>query len=145
MRLVIQSVLTASVMVEEEKVSQIGAGFLILFGAGIGDTKEKAAYLAKKTANLRIFADEQGKMNLSLLDTGREALVVSQFTLYGDCNKGNRPSFGEAMEPQQANELYQYYMEQLKVHGVPVQAGVFQAEMQVSLINNGPVTIIMER
>lgn len=145
MRLVIQSVLNASVTVAGKKVSEIGEGFLILFGAAQGDTKENAAYLAKKTANLRIFADKQGKMNLSLLDTGREALVVSQFTLYGDCKKGNRPAFVEALEPKEADELYQYYIEQLKSYAVPVKAGVFQAEMQVALINNGPVTIIMER
>ena len=145
MKLVIQRVANASVEVDNEIVGKIGQGFLVLFGAGEGDTKEQADFLAEKLCNLRIFRDENDKMNLSIKDIGGELLVVSQFTLYADCKKGNRPSFVNAAKPDEANELYEYFMDKCKESVNNVQKGVFGANMKVSLLNDGPVTIILEK
>lgn len=144
MKAVIQRVGRASVVVEERKIAQIGMGILVLLGVRRDDTKKEAELLAKKTANLRIFSDEQGKMNLSLLDIKGEALVVSQFTLYGNCKKGRRPSFIDAALPEKADLLYQEYVQYLKDEHITVQTGQFQAMMQVELVNEGPVTIILD-
>ena len=145
MRLVIQRVSNAKVEVDKKIVGQIGQGFLVLFGAGEGDTKEQADFLAEKLCNLRIFRDENDKMNLSIKDIDGELLVVSQFTLYADCRKGNRPSFIDAAKPQEANELYEYFMNRCKDLVKNVEKGIFGADMKVSLLNNGPVTIILEK
>ena len=145
MKLVIQRVQEAEVKVDNEIVGKIGKGFLVLFGAGEGDTKEQADYLAEKMCNLRIFGDENDKMNLSIKDIGGELLIVSQFTLYADCKKGNRPSFVKAALPEQANELYEYFMDKCKRLVKNVQKGIFGADMKVSLLNDGPVTIILEK
>ena len=144
MKAVIQRVGNARVIVEEREIAQIDKGMLVLLGVKKDDTQQEAELLAKKTANLRIFNDGDGKMNLSLLDTKGEALVVSQFTLYGNCKKGRRPSFIEAALPEKADLLYQYYIECLKREGISVQTGQFQAMMQVELTNDGPVTIILD-
>ena len=145
MKAVIQRVKNARVTVENETVGKIGEGFLILLGVFESDTKAEAELLAKKTAMLRIFCDDEDKMNLSLLDVGGEALVVSNFTLCADTKKGNRPSFINAMEPVGADELYRYYCEQLKEKGVKrVETGRFRAEMEVSLINDGPITLVLD-
>ena len=145
MKLVIQRVSEAKVEVDNEIVGKIEQGFLVLFGAVEGDTKEQADFLAEKLYNLRIFRDENDKMNLSLKDIDGELLVVSQFTLYADCRKGNRPSFVNAAKPDEANELYEYFMEKCKSMVKNVQKGVFGAHMKVSLLNDGPVTIILEK
>jgi len=143
MKAVIQRVLSASVEVEGNIVGEIKNGFLILLGVEQGDTQKAAEILAAKTAKLRIFSDVDDKMNLSLLDTGYDTLVVSQFTLCADCKKGNRPSFTSSAPPQFANELYEYFIKQLIYNGVSnVQHGIFGADMKVSLVNDGPVTII---
>jgi len=144
MRLVIQRVKTASVTVDGKTVGKIGSGLLVLMGVSHDDTAADAAHLAKKTANLRIFKDDDGKMNRSVLDTGGEILAVSQFTLCGDCKKGNRPSFVDAAEPEKGLKLYEEYVEQLRIHGPRVETGTFQASMEVSLVNDGPVTLILE-
>ena len=144
MRAVIQRVSKASVTVEGRTIAQIGNGILVLLGVKQDDSKKEAELLAKKTANLRIFNDKQGKMNLSLLDIGGEALVVSQFTLYGNCKKGRRPSFIDAALPEKADLLYQEYVQYLKDEHITVQTGQFQAMMQVELVNEGPVTIILD-
>ena len=145
MKAVIQRVKNAQVTVGNETVGKIGEGFLILLGVFESDTKAEAELLAKKTAMLRIFCDDEDKMNLSLLDVGGEALVVSNFTLCADTKKGNRPSFINAMEPVGADELYRYYCEQLKENGVKrVETGRFRAEMEVSLINDGPITLVLD-
>jgi D-aminoacyl-tRNA deacylase len=144
MRAVIQRVISSSVAVEGKVVGEIGAGFMALLGVARDDEQKDADYLAEKIANLRVFADEQGKMNLSLLDTGGAMLVVSQFTLYADSRKGRRPSYIDAAEPEKANALYEYFVERLRRIGVRVETGVFQAMMQVSLINDGPVTILLD-
>lgn len=144
MRAVIQRVSKASVTVEGRTIAQIEKGMLVLLGVKQDDSKREAELLAKKTANLRIFNDEQGKMNLSLLDIEGEALVVSQFTLYGNCRKGRRPSFIDAALPEKADLLYQEYVQYLKDEHIAVQTGQFQAMMQVELINEGPVTIILD-
>jgi D-aminoacyl-tRNA deacylase len=145
MRLVIQRVSHASVTVDDQIVGQCGAGFCILVGVKIGDTQAEAKWLANKTANLRVFEDAVGKMNLSLLDVKGEALVVSQFTLYADAQRGRRPDFIDAARPEQAESLIEYFVEQLRAEGVPVQTGVFRAMMQVEIHNDGPVTILLER
>ncbi|NND96270.1 MAG: D-tyrosyl-tRNA(Tyr) deacylase [Pirellulaceae bacterium] len=145
MRVVLQRVLHASVTVDDEIVGEIGPGLLVLLGVGHDDTEAEAAWLASKTAELRIFEDDAGKMNRSLLDTGGAALVVSQFTLLGDCRKGRRPAFTAAAEPTMANQLYLRFAELLADSGVAVQRGVFAADMKVSLVNDGPVTMVIDR
>ncbi len=145
MRLVVQRVTQAKVEVEKQVLGQIETGFMVLVGVGIGDTKEQAEFLAKKLCNLRIFEDENEKMNLSIKDVKGKILAISQFTLYADCKKGNRPSFIFAESPEKANEIYEYFMEQCKKEGVEVEKGEFGAHMEVSLLNDGPVTIILEK
>jgi len=144
MKAVIQRVKESSVSVEGEIIGSIKRGLLILLGVAKGDQKAQADYLSEKVANLRIFEDENGKMNRSLMETGGEVLVVSQFTLLGDCRKGRRPSFIEAAEPEDANLLYEYFANRLKDKGIPIQTGKFRAMMDVALVNDGPVTLIVE-
>lgn len=145
MKAVIQRVLNAKVEVDGKTTGEIDNGFLILLGVEQGDDEKCAEILASKTAKLRIFSDNNDKMNLSLLDTGFSALVVSQFTLCADCKKGNRPSFTSSADPKLANELYELYMQKLLDNGVSnVQHGIFAADMKVSLVNDGPVTIIYD-
>ena len=144
MKLVIQRVKAASVKVHGEHVGEIGGGLLVLAGVSWGDTEADAAFLARKTVHLRIFDDENGVMNRSVLDTGGAILAVSQFTLYGDCKKGNRPSYIEAAPPDKGLKLYDEYVKQLRGFGLRVETGIFQADMDVSLINHGPVTLILE-
>lgn len=144
MRLIVQRVKNASVEVENEIVGQIEQGFLVLIGITHNDTRENADYLAKKLCNLRVFEDENEKMNLALKDVGGKLLIVSQFTLYADCSGGNRPSFVNAAKPDMANELYEYFCEQCSEKGIEVQKGIFGADMKVKLLNDGPVTIILE-
>lgn len=144
MRAVVQRVKSASVTVGGERVSEIGAGVLIFLGVAHEDTTKELEYIANKVANLRIFEDAAGKMNCSLLETGGAALVVSQFTLYGDCRKGRRPSFINAARPEVANVLYEEFITTLEKRNVPTQGGTFQAMMDVQLINDGPVTILLD-
>ena len=144
MRAVVQRVKSASVTVNNEPVSEIGAGVLVFLGVAHDDTARELAYIANKVANLRIFEDEDGKMNRSLLETGGAALVVSQFTLYGDCRKGRRPSFINAARPEVANALYEQFISALEQQNIPTQGGTFQAMMDVQLINDGPVTILLD-
>ena len=144
MRAVVQRVKSASVTVDGERVSEIGAGVLIFLGVAHEDTTKELEYIANKVANLRIFEDAAGKMNCSLLETGGAALVVSQFTLYGDCRKGRRPSFINAARPEVANALYEEFITALEKRNVPTQGGTFQAMMDVQLINDGPVTILLD-
>jgi D-aminoacyl-tRNA deacylase len=144
MRAVLQRVSRASVRVDNRTVAEIGGGLLILLGIGHGDDPEKARALAKKAAQLRIFSDEQGKMNLSVIDTGGSAIVVSQFTLYADTRKGLRPSFTDAALADIARPLVDGFAEMLRDLGVPTGQGEFGAHMQVDLVNDGPVTIILE-
>lgn len=145
MKVVLQRVTHAQVVVEGELISKIDNGFLVLLGVENGDTKEDADVLSKKIANLRVFEDENGKMNLSLLDTNGSMLIISQFTLLADCRKGRRPSFVNAGAPDIANELYEYFCERIKIDGVAdVKKGVFGADMKVSLLNDGPVTIVLD-
>ena len=145
MRLLIQRVSQASVTVEQQTISKIGKGLLILLGVGHGDGEEQAAFLAEKTANLRIFEDDQGKTNLSVLDVKGEVIVVSQFTLYADTRKGRRPSFIDAALPDVAAPLVERFIELLRSHGVPTQSGQFGAHMHVEIHNDGPVTIWLEK
>lgn len=145
MKLVIQRVKNASVEVEEKIVGKIEKGFLVLIGVKTGDTKEQADYLVKKVCNLRVFTDENDKMNLSLKDVGGQLLIVSQFTLYGNCNDGNRPSFTEAARPEEAILLYNYFCDECAKRGFDVQKGIFGADMKVQLLNDGPVTIVIEK
>lgn len=141
----IQRVKHAAVNIEDKRFSEIGPGMLVLLGVAHEDTEAKAVTLAKKIAALRIFADAGGKMNLSLTDTGGEALVVSQFTLFADTQKGNRPSFVDAARPELAIPLYEFFVAELgKILGKTIQTGKFAADMQVSLLNDGPVTIWLE-
>lgn len=144
MRCLLQRVKSSSVSVDGKSVGKSGAGYLILFGAGPEDNEAVAAALAKKTVNLRVFSDDEGKMNKSLLDIGGEALIVSQFTLYADCKRGNRPSFIGACKPDRANELYELFCRRVEEYGIHVERGEFGADMQVSLINDGPVTIMLD-
>lgn len=145
MKLVIQRVKNASVKVEENVVGEIQKGFLVLIGIKQGDTKEQADYLVRKVCNLRVFTDENDKMNLGLKDVNGKLLIVSQFTLYGNCNDGNRPSFIEAARPEEAIPLYEYFCNECAKNGIEVQKGIFGADMKVELLNDGPVTILMER
>jgi D-tyrosyl-tRNA(Tyr) deacylase len=135
---------SASVAVAGERVSEIGKGLLIFLGVAHEDTDADRDYMANKIANLRIFEDDEGRMNRSLLEVGGEALVVSQFTLYGDCRKGRRPSFIAAARPEMADAMYQAFIKALAETGVSVKAGIFQAMMDVELINDGPVTILLD-
>lgn len=144
MKLVVQRVRSASVTVDEETVGEIGGGLMVLVGISHDDTAGDAAHLAKKTATLRVFDDEAGVMNRSILDAGGAVLAVSQFTLYGDCKKGNRPSYIAAARPEKGLKLYGEFVKQLREHGVRVETGIFQAEMRVRLVNDGPVTLILE-
>ena len=144
MRAIIQRVKSASVTVEGTVVSEIQVGLLVFLGVAQEDTSADVDYMASKIANLRIFEDDEGRMNLSVLDVGGEALVVSQFTLYGDCRKGRRPSFIHAARPEKADPLYQAFMDEISRLGVPVKAGIFQAMMDVELINDGPVTMMLD-
>lgn len=144
MKLVLQRVLEASVVVDGKTVGSIGKGYLVLFGAGEGDTKEDAERLAAKMINLRIFSDENDKINLSLGDVDGQLLIVSQFTLYADCRKGNRPNFIQAAKPDLANSLYEYFVELCRQKVSVVETGIFGADMKVSLVNDGPFTVILE-
>ena len=144
MKLVIQRVSNASVAVDGNVVGQIGNGYLVLVGIGANDTKQIADKFLKKMIGLRIFQDENGKTNLSLKDVGGELLMISQFTLYANCRKGNRPSFIEAGAPDMANELYEYMIEQAKKEVEVVERGIFGADMKVSLTNDGPFTIVLD-
>ena len=144
MRAVVQRVKNSSVNVGGDVVGKIGRGLLVLLGVANGDTTEDADFMANKIAHLRIFEDENQKMNRSLHDVGGEMLVVSQFTLLGDCRKGRRPSFINAAGPEQATELYEYFVKKTREQGISVQTGQFRAMMEVELINDGPVTLIIE-
>lgn len=144
MRFIIQRVTEAKVEVEGKTVGEIGTGFLVLIGICEGDTEREADKLVKKLLGMRIFADETGKMNLSLDDVGGKLLLVSQFTLYADCKKGNRPSFTRAAGPEAANQLYEYIVKQCRQSGKTVECGVFGADMKVSLVNDGPFTVILD-
>lgn len=144
MRAVIQRVVKACVEVEGKIVGGIESGLVVLLGVSRDDETVDADYLTDKIINLRVFSDEQGKMNLSLADTGGALLVISQFTLYGDARKGRRPSYLDAAAPEKANSLYEYFVKQARSRGVRVETGIFQAMMQVSLTNDGPVTILLD-
>jgi D-tyrosyl-tRNA(Tyr) deacylase len=144
MKAVVQRVLEASVTVEGERVSEIGPGLLVLLGVGKGDGEADVAWMAEKLATLRIFEDGAGKMNLSLEDTSRQLILVSQFTLYGDARRGRRPSFTDALEPVAAKALYERVRDTLLARGLSVGTGVFAADMKVALINDGPVTLLLE-
>jgi D-aminoacyl-tRNA deacylase len=144
MRAVIQRVKEASVDVEGQRVGEIGPGLLVLLGVAKTDTRRDADYMADKLTGLRIFPDEAGKMNRDVMETGGGMLVVSQFTLYGDVRRGRRPGFDKAADPQQARVLYEYFIEAARGRGIGVQTGVFQALMSVHLVNEGPVTIIVD-
>ncbi len=144
MRAVIQRVTESSVKTERQIIGSTGAGLLVLLGVAKGDSPSDADYLVNKITNLRIFEDEKGKMNRSLLETGGEMMVVSQFTLLADCRKGRRPSFVGAAEPELATALYEYFVEQVRGLGIVVSTGRFGAMMEVALINTGPVTVILE-
>ena len=141
---VIQRVTESEVHVDDQTIGRIGPGLLVLLGVSRADEEKDADYLADKIAHLRIFEDDDGKMNRSLVDTGGEMLIVSQFTLLGDCRKGRRPSFVQAAPPEKAERLYDYFVYQVKLKGVSVATGQFQAKMAVSLVNDGPVTLILE-
>ena len=144
MRAVLTKVKSASVTIDGEVVGKIGQGFLILLGVGPNDTEKECRYLAEKALGLRVFEDENGKMNLGLEAVKGEVLVVSQFTLYGNCRKGRRPSFTEAAPPQLGNELYEYFLSCCEALGYPPQHGIFGADMQVASVNDGPVTLVLD-
>lgn len=145
MKILVQKVLNASVTVNKQLVSQINQGFLLFIGVEKGDTQTQADFLAKKIANLRIFEDENNKMNLSIQDVKGEILAVSQFTLTADLSRGNRPGFDSAARPEEAKLLYEYFVSQLQTYNLPVQTGIFQADMKVALTNDGPCTFILEK
>ena len=144
MRAVVQRVSSAQVTVEDETVGEIGRGLLVLLGVAQGDGEEDARYLAEKIAGLRVFEDEGGRMNLSVAEAGGAVLVVSQFTLLGDCRKGRRPGFSRAALPQEAEALYRRTAELIAAQGLPVATGRFRAEMAVALVNEGPVTLLLD-
>ena len=144
MRLVVQRVLESSVKVDGETVGQIGQGFMVLCGVEVGDTMDDVRYCVEKTAGLRIFEDDAGKMNRSILDEGGEILAISQFTLHGDARHGRRPSFITAARPELAVPMYEAYCKGLRDKGIHVETGIFQADMKVSLINDGPVTLLLD-
>lgn len=145
MKALVQRVTEGSVTVDGQVIGSIGKGLVILFGAGRGDSEKDVDYLAEKCANLRIFEDAAGKMNLSLLDIGGEALVISQFTLYGDCRKGRRPGFSDAADPAEAEQFYEHFLTKIAQAGVRnVQHGKFGADMKVKIFNDGPVTFMLE-
>ena len=145
MRAVIQRVKKSTLSIEGEVYSQIGYGFMVLLGVTHDDTKEDAKVLAEKISKLRVFRDSEDKMNLSILDVDAEIQIVSQFTLYADCHKGNRPAFIDAALPEKANELYEYFVDEMRKTGIKkVVTGVFGADMEIDFINDGPVTIILE-
>ncbi|MEE9403092.1 MAG: D-aminoacyl-tRNA deacylase [Desulfobacteria bacterium] len=144
MQAVIQRVTESEVHVDDQTIGRIGPGLLVLLGVSRADEEKDADYLADKIAHLRIFEDDAGKMNRSLVDAGGEMLIVSQFTLLGDCRKGRRPSFVQAAPPEKAERLYDYFVYQVRLKGVSVATGQFQAKMAVSLVNDGPVTLILE-
>ena len=145
MRVLVQRVTKASVTIDGKINGKIDNGFLVLLGIESTDTKQDVDYLVKKVINLRIFSDENDKMNLSIKDVKGKLLILSQFTLYGDCSQGNRPSFIEAARPEEANPLYEYFCNQCELNNIEVQKGIFGADMKVELINDGPVTIIIEK
>lgn len=145
MKLVVQRVKNAQVDVDGKTVGKIEKGFMVLLGVTHSDTKQEADYLVKKLCNLRVFEDENGKMNLGLKDIKGELLIISQFTLYADCTGGNRPSFIGAARPEIAEPLYQYFCNECEKNGIKVEKGIFGADMKVSLLNDGPVTIILEK
>ena len=144
MKAVVQRVKKTTLRVDGELISEIPFGLTVFLGVNVGDTEKEAAYIAKKIAGMRIFEDENGKMNLSVKDVGGEVLLVSQFTLYGDATKGNRPSFTLAERPEQAEALYEYAVKELSSYDVPVKKGVFGADMKIEQNNDGPVTILLE-
>jgi len=144
MRVVIQRVLEAKVEAEGRTTGEIGRGLLVYLGVAKGDTEADVPFIAEKIANLRVFGDENGKMNLSVQDAGGEILLVSQFTLYGDCRKGRRPGFDQAGEPELATKLYEQTIQTLRQMGLKVETGVFAAHMHVSSVNDGPVTFILD-
>jgi D-tyrosyl-tRNA(Tyr) deacylase len=144
MRAVVQRVIQSAVTVDGKVVGKIGGGLCILLGVGVGDAEKDAEWLADKIVNLRIFEDRDGKMNRSLLETGGGALVVSQFTLYGDCRKGRRPSFVEAAPAEEGNRLYKCFVERMRFCGVETECGIFQTHMRVEIVNDGPVTLILD-
>ena len=144
MRAVVQRVLQSQVTVDDEVLGKINRGLLVFLGVGAGDTQSDGAYLAQKIVNLRIFEDEAGKLNLSALDLKLPLLIISQFTLYGDCRNGRRPSFSSAAEPELAEELYNDFCEQVHSYGLIVDKGRFRSNMAVSLINDGPVTMLLD-
>ncbi|MGA7292477.1 MAG: D-aminoacyl-tRNA deacylase [Terriglobales bacterium] len=144
MRAVVQRVSRAQVAVKGEITGKIGRGLLLLLGVGVGDTRNDVDYMVEKIVGLRIFEDEAGKMNLSVAEVGGALLVVSQFTLYGDARRGRRPSFDAAAPPALARELYEYFVEKVRVVGLPCETGRFQEMMQVELVNEGPVTILLD-
>ena len=144
MRAVIQRVSKASVTVNEKICGEIQAGLVVLLGVGKKDTEKEAKFLAEKICNLRIFDDDKGLMNLSLMDVGGEMLVVSQFTLFGDCRKGRRPSYSSAAPPEKANKLYLYFIEEIRKKNITTATGEFQAMMDVAMVNNGPVTLLVD-
>jgi D-tyrosyl-tRNA(Tyr) deacylase len=143
-RAVVQRVKSARVDVAGRAVGEIGKGLLVFLGIGQGDSEKDSEYLANKIAHLRIFSDERGLMNLSVVDDGGAALVVSQFTLWGDCIKGRRPSFTRAASPERAKDLYEHFIQAVRAIGVPVSSGLFQEMMEVHLVNDGPVTILLD-
>ena len=144
MRIVLQRVTSASVKVDGNIIGKIGTGFLLLFGVGHEDTEEDCRRLADKISGLRIFSDENDKINLDLESVGGQLLVVPQFTLYADCRKGNRPNFIQAAKPEKANALYEYFVEYLRSKGKHVETGEFGADMKVELLNDGPFTVLLE-
>ena len=144
MRIVLQRVTSACVIVDKRVVGKIGTGYLILLGVGQNDTEDDCRKFADKIINLRIFSDKNGKTNLSLSDVGGELLVVSQFTLYADCHKGNRPNFIQAGKPEEAERLYNYFIDYCRSKGKHVETGIFGADMKVELVNDGPFTIFLE-